>query len=155
MTDTAEIADELRRVPFFSELGQGPLKEIARSARQKKIYRQSDAVERVNLPEESAAPALVPEVAAALESEDRRKTELACQKLASVLTGELGVPPVRVKVLAARPSRNWGELHGLYTAPEASERAEITIWMRTAQRRQVVAFRTFLRTLLHELGHEF
>jgi hypothetical protein len=25
--------------------------------------------------------------------------------------------------------------------------------MRTAQRAQVVAFRTFLRTLLHELGH--
>jgi hypothetical protein len=25
--------------------------------------------------------------------------------------------------------------------------------MRTAQRRRVVAFRTFLRTLLHELGH--
>jgi hypothetical protein len=123
------------------------------SSRQKKIYRQSDAVERVNLPEGSAAPAIVPEVAAALASENRRKTEFACQRLASVLTEDLGVPPVKVKVLAARPSRDWGELHGLYTASDGSERAEITIWMRTAQRRQVVAFRTFLRTLLHELGH--
>jgi len=123
------------------------------SARQKKIYRQSDAIERVNLPEGSTAPGIVPEVAAALTSENRRKTEMACQKLASVLTEELQVQPVRVKVLAARPSRDWGELHGLYTAEEGRERAEITIWMRTAQRRHVVAFRTFLRTLLHELGH--
>jgi CRP/FNR family transcriptional regulator len=37
VTDIAEIAEELRRVPFFSKLGQSPLKEIARSARQKKI----------------------------------------------------------------------------------------------------------------------
>jgi hypothetical protein len=123
------------------------------SPRQKKIYRQSDAIESVALPESSAAPAIVPEVAAALSTENRRKTEQACQKLASALTEELGVPPVKIKLLAARPSRDWGELHGLYTAGEGRERAELTIWMRTAQRRQVVAFRTFLRTLLHELGH--
>ena len=29
----------------------------------------------------------------------------------------------------------------------------ITLWMRTAQKKQVVAFRTFLRTFLHEIGH--
>jgi hypothetical protein len=31
--------------------------------------------------------------------------------------------------------------------------ARITAWMRTAQRLQVVAFKTFLRTLIHELCH--
>ena len=29
----------------------------------------------------------------------------------------------------------------------------VKVWMRTAQQRRVVAFRTFLRTLLHELCH--
>ncbi len=29
----------------------------------------------------------------------------------------------------------------------------ITVWMRTAERRKVVAFRSFLRTLLHEICH--
>ncbi|MGH8757867.1 MAG: hypothetical protein ACRET9_06705, partial [Burkholderiales bacterium] len=29
----------------------------------------------------------------------------------------------------------------------------IELWMRTARRRQIVAFRTFLRTLLHEFCH--
>jgi hypothetical protein len=31
--------------------------------------------------------------------------------------------------------------------------ARIRVWMRTARRADVVAFRTFLRTLLHELCH--
>jgi hypothetical protein len=31
--------------------------------------------------------------------------------------------------------------------------ARITVWMRTAQRVQVVKFRTFLRTLVHEVCH--
>ena len=31
--------------------------------------------------------------------------------------------------------------------------ARISVWMRTAQRKQVVAFRTFLRTLIHEVCH--
>jgi len=29
----------------------------------------------------------------------------------------------------------------------------VTVWIRTAKHRRVVAFRTFLRTLLHELCH--
>ncbi len=30
---------------------------------------------------------------------------------------------------------------------------QISVWMFTAKRGQVVAYRTFLRTLMHELGH--
>jgi hypothetical protein len=59
-----------------------------------------------------------------------------------------------VKVLAARPHAGWGELHGLYeTTHRATEPPLITLWMRTARQKRVVAFRTFLRTLLHEVGH--
>ena len=61
---------------------------------------------------------------------------------------------MRVQVLAARPHAKWGELHGLYEW-EARKGGPplITLWMRTAKQRRVVAFRTFLRTLLHEVGH--
>ena len=60
---------------------------------------------------------------------------------------------MQVEVLAARPSRTWGELHGLYTPAEGRRLARITVWMRTAHHRRVVAFRTLLRTLLHEVCH--
>jgi hypothetical protein len=60
---------------------------------------------------------------------------------------------VRAKVLLKRPSNAAGELHGLYEPEEGGRPAVISVWMRTAQRRQVVRFRTFLRTLVHELCH--
>ena len=61
---------------------------------------------------------------------------------------------MRVKVLARRPSNNSEELHGLYEPAEHSkDQAVITVWMRTAAKRQLVAFKTFLRTLLHETCH--
>ena len=64
----------------------------------------------------------------------------------------LEVSPVEVKVLAVRPSLRYGELHGLYTH-DPKHPPRIQVWMRTAHHRRVVAFRTFLRTLLHEVGH--
>ena len=43
---------------------------------------------------------------------------------------------------------------GLYEPDEVTGGvARITVWMRTAQKEQVVKFRTFLRTLLHEVCH--
>jgi hypothetical protein len=71
----------------------------------------------------------------------------------SELTTRLEVPRVRVRVLSVRPSGQWGELHGLYQPYEDGTPPLITVWMRTVARKQVVAFKTFLRTLLHELCH--
>ena len=120
---------------------------------QKRIYEKSDDVNTVPLPQPASLYPLVDALAEALEREDRRKTQAVSQALVSGLTGRLRVSPVEVEVLAKRPSRTWGELHGLYTPAEDGTPAQVTVWMRTAQRRQVVAFRTFLRTLLHEFCH--
>lgn len=65
--------------------------------------------------------------------------------------GTRGVPRLGVVVLAARPSNHWGELQGLYEPNRRPPR--VTLWMRTASQRRVVAFKTFLRTLLHEVCH--
>ncbi len=76
------------------------------------------------------------------------------QERAAALMGELcrgfGVPVIRVEVRGVRPHNARGELHGLF---RLSKPPEIVLWMRTAQRHEVVKPRTFLRTLLHELGH--
>jgi hypothetical protein len=118
-----------------------------------RAYRMSDEIASVALP---AAPALAPAVAElerALASGNRPLTRLASQRFISLIARMLKVAPVQVEVMATRPSRSWGELHGLYTPADSRAPATITVWMRTAQRRQVVAFRTFLRTLLHEICH--
>ena len=123
------------------------------SAARKRIYRRSDEITSVSLPRAQDLRPLTAELEAALEQEDRREAKRICQQLVDGLTGRLEVPPVQVTVLKVRPRDGWGELHGLYEPSEDEYLSRISLWMRTAHRAQVVAFRTFLRTLLHELGH--
>lgn len=120
---------------------------------QQRIYRRSDEISVIRLAGANELRPLVDALAAALASEDRPATQAVADRLLAAMITRLAVTPLRAEVLAKRPSRNWGELHGLYTPAEAGRPARATVWMRTAQRRQVVAFRTFLRTLLHELCH--
>lgn len=123
------------------------------SPARKRIYRQSDAIESVGLPKNLAAGPEVARIRAALAAENRVGVQAACQSLIDALIEGYKVPPIRMRVLAQRPSGDYGELHGLYEPEEGRTKARITIWMRTASRRQVVAFKTFLRTLTHELCH--
>jgi hypothetical protein len=116
------------------------------------VYRKSDEITAVRLPDPGALRLAVEGLSAALASEDRAAVQRATERMVRGLTDALGVSPVRVEVLAARPHARWGELHGLYTA-ERGKTPKIQLWMRTAKQRRVVAFRTYLRTLLHEVGH--
>ncbi len=120
------------------------------SAAQQRTYRRSDGIPSIALPRAEPLQALTEALERALASGERRTTQAAAQRLLSALLEALETKPVRVKVLEKRPARNWGELQGLY---EPGHPDRITVWMRTARRRQVVAFKTFLRTLLHELCH--
>lgn len=124
------------------------------SAKNKKIYDASDKLERVPLPDATVLQPLVPVLDAALKADDRERVQEVCRALAAGINAQLGIPPVSIKVLAVRPSNDYGELHGLYEGVEGRlKTAKISLWMRTAQKKKVVAFRSFLRTLLHELCH--
>lgn len=123
------------------------------TASQRRVYQKSDEVTAVKLPKVSEFHPLIEELNKALTKEDRGEVESLCQKLISSLTARLNAPGIRVRVLAVRPSNARGELHGLYAPSEGQSIATITVWMKTAQRRKVVAFRTFLRTLFHEVCH--
>ena len=119
----------------------------------KEIYRKSDAIETLGLPRGLELGPTVSSIEAALRADDRATVQHECARLIDTLAGGYRVPGVTVRVLAKRPADGYGELHGLYEPAEKASPARITVWMRTAQRKQVVAFRTFLRTLIHELCH--
>jgi hypothetical protein len=123
------------------------------TAANKRIYRQSDGIVSVPLPDAGELQPFIPLLSAALAGENREQVEDICHELVLGIAHQLSTPPLRVKVLAVRPSASWGELHGLYEPAEGRSSAVITLWMRTAKHRRVVAFRSFLRTLLHELCH--
>jgi hypothetical protein len=123
------------------------------SPERQRIYLASDAVERLDLPAGPSLHGVLQDLEIALRAESRDQVERLSQALVTDLTGRFKVPRVRVRVLAVRPSGNWGELHGLYEPFEDATPPLITVWMRTVARKQVVAFKTFVRTLLHELCH--
>ena len=123
------------------------------TGQQRRIYRKSNSVSAIRLPNARQLQPVAMELAAALKQQDRKLAQSACQRLTTGVTSSLMTSPIRVDVLAVRPHNDWEELHGYYSPARARKAARITLWMRTARRRQVVAFRTFLRTLLHELCH--
>jgi hypothetical protein len=123
------------------------------SPARQRIYRKSDAIETLGIPPGLSLGRAIAAIADGLRNEHRVSAQSACQSLVNALLEGYHVPAVRVKVLLRRPADDYGELHGLYEPEEDHTRACITLWMRTAQRKQVVAFKTFLRTLIHEVCH--
>lgn len=122
------------------------------SKRDQAIYRQSASIGDVPLPDAPACRPLVEALRQALEAGERAPVERAAQRLVARIAHQLQTEPVVVRVLARRPRSASAELHGLYVREEGSP-SLIQVWMRTAARKQVASFRTFLRTLLHELCH--
>jgi hypothetical protein len=119
------------------------------SPREKAIYRQSDEIHAVRLPRGAELRPLVQALEAALVRDDRAVVEECAQAFASALLAQVGCGNLTIEVLAVRPQLSDAELHGLYTP----EPPGIRLWMRTAKMKRVVAWKTFLRTLLHELCH--
>jgi len=119
---------------------------------QQRTYDRSNASSSIGLrasPRLRQAVAALPDI---LKTGERQRVERVAQCISDEICVVLQVPRVRVLVSGTRPSNARGELHGLYT-PSNGRGATIKVWMITAKRGQVVAFKTFLRTLLHEVCH--
>jgi hypothetical protein len=119
-----------------------------------RAYARSNAVSAIRVPPHPAFQQRALALAEALKTGERLRVEAASQRLLDAFCQVLRVSPLRVEVCGKRPTNHYGELHGLYTpANGAPTRDRVQVWMRTARRLQVVAFKTFLRTLVHELCH--
>jgi hypothetical protein len=124
------------------------------SAKEKAIYRKSDAIAAVPIPDRAALAPLVAALEEALATGKRVRTAAATQAFSDALLRQLGAPVLRVRVRETRPQIYEGaELHGLYTFEQDGKPPQIEVWMRTAARKDVVRFRTFMRTFLHEIVH--
>jgi hypothetical protein len=118
---------------------------------QQREYDRSDAIGAVPLRGTPRLARAVLLLEWALAHEDVPRTARVAQVICDELCAALRVASVRVAVQAVRPSNERGELHGLYES--AGRRRVVSVWMFTAKRRQVVRYKTFLRTLVHEVCH--
>ncbi len=123
------------------------------SAKDKATYRMSDAIAEVPLPDVAALVPLVRGLDDALATGKRARVAKAVTALIGGILAQLGAPPVKVHVREVRPDLEDAELHGLYTFGSEDAPPRLEVWMRTRAHEQVVKFRTFLRTIIHELLH--
>lgn len=105
------------------------------------------------LPPDRALPAVSQAIELAMRSGNVADVRRACSEFLSVAAEFYKVPCCDIRVLAARPLRVrrncTTELFGDYHPHTMLVR----VWMRTAIRKEVTSFGTFLSTLCHEFCH--
>ena len=123
----------------------------------RKAYRagflESDRIRTLDLPQDECLRTCGKSVESAMKDETSVAVRLACTEFLAATSEFYRTPICGVRVLAARPLRvreNWAsELFGDYNP----ETMLIRVWMRTAVRKEITSFGTFLSTLCHEFCH--
>jgi hypothetical protein len=116
-------------------------------------FRESDQMMTLDLPENDSLAAIAGSIETAMKAEQTANVRRACAHFVRIASQFYEVPACSVRVLAARPLKvreQWTmELFGDY----APETMVIRVWMRTAVRKEITSFGTFLSTLCHEFCH--
>lgn len=119
----------------------------------RRIARASDRVGPLAIVPSPALAGAVAALGSALDAGTAAAVRRVAQRIADEVCAHFRSSRVRVVVHRRRPHDRDGELHGLYETGFAGDCAAVSLWMLTARRGHVVAFKTFLRTLAHELCH--
>ena len=123
--------------------------------RQQRDYCQSDEVKSLTLPQETLLHVWdrVDALEEVLGTGNLKHLQAVTAELSLAVTQAFGVGSVRIQVKSRRPMGGAGaEYYGLTTWEEGKQPL-IELWMRTRAQRRIVAFKTYMRTLIHELLH--
>ena len=117
-------------------------------------FHKSDQLDSLAEPPDDRLHSLAKSIETAMKAGARAGVRRACAEFLAAAADFYHVRQPQVRVLAARPVRVWeggwaAELFGDYNP----QTALIRVWMRTAIRKQVTSFGTFLSTLCHEFCH--
>lgn len=118
-----------------------------------KLFLESDRLETLPLPPDQKLAVLAAGIETTIKAGKATDVHAACDEFLRTASDFYAVPRCTVRVLAARPLRvheySTTELFGDYH-PGGNA---IRVWMRTAVRKEVTSFGTFLSTLCHEFCH--
>jgi hypothetical protein len=117
-------------------------------------FRESDRLTSFAVPPDPELFRLAQVIESVMKEGGRAEVAQACSEFLRAAASFYGVRPPEVRALDARPlrvreGRVQIELFGDYSLRDA----RIRIWTRTAVRKQVTSFGTFLSTLCHEFSH--
>ncbi|HZR65168.1 MAG TPA: hypothetical protein VFA85_08480 [Terriglobales bacterium] len=127
--------------------------QLPRNRRALDQYLASERLTNIDLPPALQLRQLAQAIECVMADGTREQVRVACANFLAAAAAFYGVRTPEVRALAARPRRvreGWQtELFGDYWLADA----RIRIWTRTAVRKQVTSFGTFLSTLSHEFCH--
>ena len=116
-------------------------------------FLESDRMGTLALPQDDRLTSIAKSMESAMKNAPSADVRRLCAQFLSAASEFYQVPNCTIRVLAARPrrvrERGTIELFGDYD-PESSI---IRVWMRTAVRKEVTSFGTFVSTLCHEFCH--
>jgi hypothetical protein len=116
-------------------------------------FLESDRIMTLDVPRNGRLLRISKSIESAMKDGKGADVRCACADFLRATSEFYGTPTCGIRVLAARPLRvreNWStELFGDYD-PESKL---IRVWMRTAVRKEITSFGTFLSTLCHEFCH--
>ncbi len=116
-------------------------------------FLESDRISTLDLPEHGRLSLIAKSVEAAMQTGKTANVRVACAEFLTEASKAYKVPVCGIRVLAARPLHTreyWTtELFGDYDP----ETMLIRLWMRTAVKKEVTSYGTFLSTLCHEFCH--
>jgi hypothetical protein len=124
-----------------------------RSKARQKLFLDSDRIEVLPLPPDGTLTVIASRIEAAMKAVRPKDVQAASGEFLATASDFYRVPNCPLHVLAARPLRvrehSTSELFGDYH-PDTNA---IRVWMRTAVRKEVTSFGTYLSTLCHEFCH--
>ena len=116
-------------------------------------FLESDRIKTLDLPQDGRLLEIAQSIESAMKDETSVAVRRACAEFLGAASEFYKVSECGVRVLAARPLRvreHWStELFGDYDP----ETMLIRLWMRTAVRKEITSYGTFLSTLCHEFCH--
>jgi hypothetical protein len=117
------------------------------------LFVESDRLKAIPLPDDGRLVTIADSIQTAMKTEDVKAVQQVCDNFLGTVADFYQVPRCGIRVLAARPLRvreySTTELFGDYH-PDIML---IRVWIRTAIRKDVTSFGTFLSTLCHEFCH--
>src|SRR5215469_1904503 len=107
-----------------------------------RCYLESDSITRYQFVPDAAAAKSVAGLTRVLAKGNPSDTEHAARAVAAEMCRLAGVPGLAVDVREVRPKNTRGELHGVFYPSDPRKRTlpRIVLWMRTAERRELVHY---------------
>lgn len=131
----------------------GMITDVPPPKKNRAAFLESDRMKMLDLPANGSMPALSEAIEFAMKSGNGTDVRRACAEFLRLAAEFYKVPRCDIRVLAARPLRVrrncTTELFGDYHP----DTMMVRVWMRTAVRKEVTSFGTFLSTLCHEFCH--